>query len=253
MSDITADNSTCFSAPDARPETLGLVIFDCDGVVIDSEIISACTLMELLSRWEINIDAEYVRRNFLGRSFPTVTGIVEQQFGVPLPSDFESDYRRMLLERFETQLRPMPGVMELLGSLQHPYCLATSSSPKRVRRSLELTGLQSSFEGMVFTASEVANGKPAPDLFLHAAATCGVSPDDCLVVEDSDVGLQAARAAGMRVVWFKGGGHMRGNDGKQGELPDPSVRPDFQIYGLSELPGILSRYGMTSGNVCYGC
>ena len=252
MSDISIDKTISVADANSRPAALGLVIFDCDGVVIDSEIISARTLMELLTRWEIDIDAAYVRRNFLGRSFPTVIGIVEQQFGVALPPDFESDYRRMLLERFETQLKPMPGVLQVLEGLQHPYCLATSSSPKRVRRSLELTGLLPYFGKAIFTASQVARGKPAPDLFLHAAAQYGVPPEACLVVEDSYVGLQAADAAGMNVVWFTGGGHMCAQQGRADAEDTPPVRPQYQISALAELTGILSSHAVVPRDFRYG-
>ena len=189
--------------------TPALVIFDCDGVLVDSEVISARVLVEVAAEAGVAFDAPYVARHFLGRSFPTVARSIAADFRVTLPPDFEARYRSRLLARFEADLRPTPGIEDLLGRLAVPSCVATSSSPARAARSLALTGLDR-FLPRVFTASEVARGKPAPDLFLHAAAMMGAAPASCLVIEDSPPGLLAARAAGMAVVAYAGGSHMRG-------------------------------------------
>ncbi len=188
--------------------TIELVIFDCDGVLIDSEIISANILVEQINRLGLDVDFRYVQQNFLGRSFPRVVRLIREQFGLQLPADFEDNYRSELLRNFETGLVVMPGVEQVIDTLAVAYCVATSSSPKRVRRSLELVGLLDRFRDRMFTASQVANGKPAPDLFLHAAAQMAVEPSKCLVVEDSFSGLDAARAAGMTVWHFTGGSHI---------------------------------------------
>ncbi len=188
---------------------VSLIIFDCDGVLIDSEVISARILIEEAAAQGVDIDLDYVRDHFLGRSFPTVAQIIRDRFTVTLPPNFEGRYRARLLERFETDLRPMPGIHGLLSRLGVAHCVATSSSPPRVARSLAIAGLDSYFP-RVFTASLVAQGKPAPDLFLHAAAQMGADPEDCLVIEDSRPGILAARAAGMQVVLFTGGSHMQG-------------------------------------------
>lgn len=190
--------------------TINLVIFDCDGVLIDSEIISATILVEQINGLGLNVDFQYVQENFLGRSFPRVVRLIREQFGVQLPADFEDNYRSELLRIFETDLVAMPGIMQAIDGLAVAHCVATSSSPKRVKRSLELVGLIDRFENRMFTASQVANGKPAPDLFLHAAANMGVEPTNCLVVEDSISGLDAAHAAGMMVWHFTGGSHLAG-------------------------------------------
>lgn len=187
-----------------------LVIFDCDGVVIDSEVISARVLIAHLATIGVFVDAAHVRTHFLGRSFPKVAVEVRTQYGVTLPDDFEAVYRATLLKAFETELKPMPGIVEVLNAVPVASCIATSSSPQRARRSLELTGLLPHFEGKVFTASEVANGKPAPDLFFHAAKQMGVAPENCLVIEDSIPGVKAAIAAGMRIWHFTGGSHLAG-------------------------------------------
>jgi HAD superfamily hydrolase (TIGR01509 family) len=189
-----------------------LVIFDCDGVLIDSEVISARMLIAALAGYGVDIDMAFVTRQFLGRSYPTVLREVRETFGVTLPDRFEADYRARLLASFQRDLVVMPGVMGALADLTLQYCLATSSSPERLATSLALVGLTQAFAGRAFTASEVARGKPAPDLFLHAAARMGADPARCLVIEDSLTGIRAGLAAGMQVWRFTGGSHLRGLD-----------------------------------------
>ena len=187
-----------------------LCIFDCDGVLIDSEIISANMLIAELTALGVEIDLDYVARHFLGRSYPTVMKQIRLEFGLDLPDDFEARYRARLLAAFETDLRVMPGVAEVLDQIAVPWCVATSSSPPRANRSLEIVGLAERAQGRIFTASEVAQGKPAPDLFLHAARQMGVDPARCLVIEDSLTGIRAGLAAGMTVWRFTGASHLKG-------------------------------------------
>ena len=189
-----------------------LVIFDCDGVLIDSEIISARMLVAELARLGVAIDLDYVARHFLGRSYPVVMEQIRREFGLALPPEFEDDYRATLLAAFEAGLRPMPGAAETLAALAVPFCVATSSSPGRAAQSLRLTGFGALVGPHLFTASQVARGKPAPDLFLHAAASMGATPARTLVIEDSEMGLRAARAAGMAAWRFTGGSHLAGRD-----------------------------------------
>ncbi|PZQ95976.1 MAG: hydrolase [Cereibacter sphaeroides] len=189
-----------------------LVIFDCDGVLIDSEVISARMLIAELKSYGVEMDMGFVSRHFLGRSYPVVLQEVRTRWGVALPAQFEADYRARLLAAFERDLKLMSGVTDVIGQLARPYCLATSSSPERLRRSLELTGLMPLFSGRCFTASEVAQGKPAPDLFLHVASRMGAEPARCLVIEDSLNGVRAGLAAGMEVWRFTGGSHLVGLD-----------------------------------------
>ena len=201
-----------------------LIIFDGDGVLIDSEVISARQLIAELKGYGVEMDMAFVSRHFLGRSYPVVLKEVRDRWGVALPDRFEADYRARLLAAFERDLRRMDGVVETIGALRLPYCLATSSSPERMRRSLEITGMTALFRDVAFTASEVARGKPAPDLFLHAAARMGVKPAACVVIEDSLNGVRAGLAAGMRVWRFVGGSHMAGLDltSPEDALPEAS-------------------------------
>lgn len=195
-----------------------LVIFDCDGVLIDSEVISANMLIAELRDYGLDITLEFVSRNFLGRSYPTVMRDIREVFGVTLPDHFEVDYRARLLAAFARDLKVMPGVLDVIKGLRVPFCLATSSSPERAAQSLQLTGLDVLFGDRTYTASRVAKGKPAPDLFLFAADQMGVAPGRCLVIEDSLIGVRAGLSAGMEVWRFTGGSHLRGLD--------PSTPPD---------------------------
>ena len=208
-----------------------LVILDCDGVLIDSEIISLSMLIAELGARGVQVDLDYVSRNFLGRSYPTVMQAIRDAFGLDLPPEFETQYRDRLLAAFETDLKVMPGVRGALDGLALPRCVATSSSPKRAEHSLRLTGLDDLVGPRLFTASMVARGKPAPDLFLHAAAACGADPARCLVIEDSLTGIRAGLTAGMTVWRFTGGSHMAGRQLSQPEDATPHlVFNDFSTF-----------------------
>lgn len=185
----------------------GLVIFDCDGVLVDSEPIALRLLLETLAEAGLALDADVARHRFLGRSLASTREILAEDFGLTLSDAALGDMRRRLHAAFRAELRPIPGVAETLAALERPVCVASSSQPERIELSLRVTGLWRWFEGRAFSASMVARGKPAPDLFLHAAAAMGYAPADCLVVEDSPAGIAAAQAAGMRVVAFTGGSH----------------------------------------------
>ncbi|NIY80988.1 HAD family hydrolase [Celeribacter sp. HF31] len=189
-----------------------LVIFDCDGVLIDSEVISARMLIDELAGFGVEIDTAYVARHFLGRSYPVVMQQIREAFGLTLPDGFEDAYRARLIAAFQQELRPVQGVREAITQLSVPYTLATSSSPPRLADSLRIVGFSDLFEGRCTTASEVSHGKPAPDLFLLVAEKNRVSPSRCLVIEDSLAGVQAGLAAGMTVWRFTGGSHLRGLD-----------------------------------------
>ncbi len=207
-----------------------LIIFDCDGVLIDSEIISAKMLIAELATLGVRVDLDYVARHFLGRSYPTVMAQIRRDFSLDLPESFEEGYRARLLAAFARELKVMPGAAAVLDRLALPRCVATSSSPRRVEQSLHITGLWPLVEGSVFTASEVPNGKPAPDLFLHAAARMGARPDNCLVIEDSLTGIRAARAAGMEVWRFVGGSHL----GEATEQEPQDAVPDLRFASFDQ-------------------
>jgi len=191
-----------------------LVIFDLDGVLIDSEVLSCGSLAETLSRNGVPISTQEVMDRFLGRSFTEVMAFYERCRGLPMGEAFQREHRSLLLQRFTLSLQAMPGAASLLGGLKLPFCLASSSDPERVRLSLGLVGLEAAFGERVFSASMVARGKPAPDLFLLAARSLGAAPERTLVIEDSPTGVAAGLAAGMTVWGFVGGSHYAARDGR---------------------------------------
>lgn len=195
---------------------ISFVIFDCDGVLIDSENLSMRVWMQLLEARQIHIDQQYFFEHFLGRRFEHVKAVIKQDFKLIVDDSLAQQFACELKQIFEKELKPTDGINEVLTSLNVPYCLATSSSRERTRIALNATGLERYFsEAQIFTAADVARGKPAPDLFLHAANQHGVLPAHCLVIEDSAPGLQAAKAAEMQWLHFVGGSHMLQNAGKR--------------------------------------
>jgi len=187
-------------------ENVMLLIFDCDGVLVDSEPLSCRIDAEILTECGVPYTAEDVARDFTGVSIKDQIARIESDRGVRLPDDFTERLNRTLFQRFEAELKPIAGVRDAILSLPLPRCVASSSTPERIALSLRVTGLADLFDH-VFSSTQVARGKPAPDLFLHAAGQMNARPEDCLVVEDSVAGVQAAIAAGMRVIGFAGGGH----------------------------------------------
>jgi HAD superfamily hydrolase (TIGR01509 family) len=180
-----------------------LVIFDCDGVLVDSEQLVVRTEVQILDSlgWHLT-EADVIER-FVGRSAQYMHMQVEEQLGRPVDWErhFESRYR----EVFERELRPVQGVVEALEALSPPSCVASSGTHAKIRHSLGLTGLRDFFEDRIFSVQDVRRGKPAPDLFLHAARQMDVLPEACVVVEDSPAGVEAARAAGMTAFAYAGG------------------------------------------------
>ena len=189
-----------------------LVIFDCDGVVVDSEVLSCRCLAEVLGRHGVPVGLEEVFDRFLGRSFAAVEEHFLKIRGVPAPDQFRADLNAHLAAAFRASLRPMPHVEAVLAGLDKPYCLASSSHAERIRLTLAVTGLAHHFGGRVFDAAMVARGKPAPDLFLHVADKMGARAALTLVIEDSVTGVQAGKAAGMTVWGFTGGSHYADRD-----------------------------------------
>jgi HAD superfamily hydrolase (TIGR01509 family) len=189
-----------------------LFIFDCDGVVVDSEVLACQALAETLGGHGIPVGIEDVFAHFLGRSFDRVEAFYRERKGTPLPEAFRADFRRRIEAVFRASLRPTAGIADLLRGLRQSYCLASSSDTARLAMTLAAAGLAETFGNRVYSASQVARGKPAPDLFLFAAGTMGAVPARCLVVEDTVPGVLAGKAAGMTVWGFIGGSHCAGRD-----------------------------------------
>nr|WP_241562199.1 HAD family hydrolase [Streptomyces hoynatensis] len=194
----------------AIPEPLAvprveLVIFDCDGVLVDSEPLALRVCVELGAElgWPLS-EREIVDR-FLGRSERAVRAQVSERLGETAADRWAEEYQLRLAEIIEEELTEVDGVSEALDAIDIPHCIASSGRHEKMRRTLARTGLYPRFAGRIFSAEEVAHGKPAPDLFLHAARQMGVAPAHCAVVEDSQYGVRAARAAGMRSFGYAGG------------------------------------------------
>jgi HAD superfamily hydrolase (TIGR01509 family) len=186
-------------------EPLELVIFDCDGVLVDSERLAIPIDGVILGHFGIEMPEAEIIDRFLGRSPSVMTEFLQEALGRTLADDWREPFNRLFQEAYEAELAPIDGVPAALDQIPLPVCVASSSEPDPLRYKLELTGLYDRFAPNVFSAAEVAHGKPAPDLFLHAAARMGVDPARCAVVEDSQYGVQAARAAGMDAFGYAGG------------------------------------------------
>jgi HAD superfamily hydrolase (TIGR01509 family) len=187
-------------------ERMTLLIFDCDGVLVDSEVIAHQTLLEALAALGLTVSLPEAFALFSGRSLKDTTAVIERQLGHPLPAGFLEHSRGRLFARFRAELKPVPDIVNAIRALPYPRCAASSSSPDRLSLALEVTGLAPFFEH-AFSATQVERGKPAPDLFLYAARQMGAEARDCIVIEDSPLGVAAGCAAGMRVIGFAGASH----------------------------------------------
>ena len=191
-----------------------MVIFDCNGVLVDSEPLSTAIVSQEFIRAGFGLTPDVVARYFTGRRQADMFAEVEMAAGRKLPKDFAATVANATLRKFRVELRATAHAAHALSWLRGPKCVASSSTLDRMRVSLESTDLIRFFEPNLFSASDVPNGKPAPDLFLHAAAKMHVNPADCLVVEDLPAGVAAGVAAGMTVIGFVGGSHAGAGLGK---------------------------------------
>lgn len=181
-----------------------MVIFDCNGVLVDSEPIATAVAAEEFARVGIPLTPDIIARYFTGRRSADMLAAVEAATHRRLPLNFANQLTAAMLRRFRKELRPTPHIAYALTWLRGPKCVASSSTHDRIRVSLETTGLLRFFGNSIFSASEVRYGKPAPDLLQHAAARMGVQASDCIVIEDSTAGISAARAAGMMPIGYVG-------------------------------------------------
>jgi len=186
---------------------IDLIVFDCDGVLVDSEIISCRAHADVLTRHGYPITSEQVFDRFLGRSTRQARSEIESELGRSLPDHFYADLQNELFRSFQETLEPMPYITQALDTILQAVCIASSGSQDRMRVSLGRTGLYHRFAPNIFSAAQVERGKPAPDLFLFAAEQMKMAPANCLVIEDSIPGISGAIAAGMPVFGFHGGSH----------------------------------------------
>jgi HAD superfamily hydrolase (TIGR01509 family) len=188
---------------------IDLVIFDCDGVLVDSETITSQTIADSLADEGLSWTLEDVVKGFRGGSLAGVMAAAERELGSRLPDDYVVRFRELLFERLARDVKAVPGIHEALDGIEAaglPYCVASNGPRKKMETTLGTTKLLARFDGRIYSAYEVGLYKPDPGLFLHAAAAHGMQPEHCVVIEDSESGLAAAAAAGMRAVGYIGHG-----------------------------------------------
>lgn len=178
------------------------VIFDCDGVLVDSEPIGNQVLVDMANELGANIDLDYAYKHFKGHKMQYCADQIEALISVKLPSDFISKYRERSFEAFKANIKPVEGVTELIRNLNIPFCVASSGPEDKIRLNLELTGLLSYFENNIFSCYTIQKWKPSPAVFIWAAETLGFKISECVVVEDSITGVRAAKNGGFDVIGY---------------------------------------------------
>ncbi len=214
------------------------VIFDCDGVLIDSEWLACIAESEVFTDLGVDVSPEYVRDTYVGMANITMFAHFEAEFGIPLPANFEALHFAKTMEIFAAQLQAMPGVEEMLAGLGHLKSVASNSGTRRLNTSLEIAGLRQHFSEHIYSADMVAHPKPATDLFEHVLANIGASTDNTLVIEDGASGALAARQMGMPVLGFVGGSHCTAKTGSK--LMDAGA---LALFGdMRDLPSLLETH-----------
>ena len=219
--------------------TVDLIIFDCDGVLVDSEVISCRAHAQTLTRHGYPITADQVLDRFLGVSDREARQIIEAEIERKLPDDFEAQVKQATLQFYASELRPISHVGEAIAAIGLPKCVASSGTPEKIRHGLVCAGIYDQLAPHIFSASQVKRGKPAPDLFLFAAERMRTAPARCLVIEDSIPGVTGAVAAGMTVLGFHGGSHCR--PGYDDTLRAAGATMTFD--DMRQLPGLIARIG----------
>ena len=212
----------------ALTNATGLIIFDCDGVLVDSDRLSLEVQAEALTRIGLPTTYEDCARDYLGIGINATIEIVERRLGGPLPEGWLADLSTAVEKAFRERLEPVAGVVQALDQIRQPTCVASSGSQQKMRLTLSLTGLYERFAGRIYSCDEVVRCKPAPDVFLHAAQRMGVSPDRCVVVEDSRAGISGALAAGMHTLAYAA------------ETPRERLASAEHLFEqMAELPGLI--------------
>jgi HAD superfamily hydrolase (TIGR01509 family) len=218
---------------------IDLIIFDCDGVLIDSEILVCSMVSEELTRVGYAITPEQVVERFAGRPEPEILADIAEHWGQAVPGSYREAMTRRIHEAFTTELEAIPGVAATLGRIRVPMCVASSSAPAKLKMGLSFVSLYDYFVpagvANVVSATYVAQGKPAPDVFIYAAGWMRTPVERCLVIEDSLPGVRAARAAGMRVFGFTGGSHCSPGHGER--LLEAGA--ERVLGGMEELEGAV--------------
>ena len=222
-----------------------LIIFDCDGVLVDSEVISCRAHAETLTRHGYPISSEQVLVRFLGVSEKDARRIVESELGRALPDNFEAEVKHATLSFYADDLSAIAHVGDAIAALTLPKCVASSGTPEKIHHGLTCAGLYDQLAPHIFSATQVKRGKPAPDLFLFAADRMGARPERCIVIEDSVAGVTGARAAGMTVLGFYGGSHCAAEH--EDMLRQAGAAITFA--DMRQLPDLIAQAGQKHGSI----
>ena len=204
------------------------IIFDCDGVLVDSEPLGNQVMVEMANQYGANIDLNYAYSHFKGNSLKNCIDKISELTDKQIPNDFEYQYRKRSFEKFRKDMQPIDGVRSLIENLTIPYCVASSGPENKIRLNLEVTGLLSFFENRIFSCYTINKWKPDPAVFLWASETMGFTPKECLVIEDSPIGVEAAVQGGFDVYGFTAHDY-------KGELQKSSTKTFNSMIKLPEL------------------
>ena len=204
------------------------IIFDCDGVLVDSESISSGVLTDMATELGAAISKDEALHHFTGKSLQFCLNYIEKTLGKPLPTDFDVQFRKRSFEQFSLHLQPIDGIHELLNQLTVPFCVASSGPTEKIIRNLTTTNLIQHFEGKIFSSYDIQSWKPEPDIFLHAAKSMGFEVHECIVIEDSSTGIQAAQSGGFDVIGFV-------NDGNTERFQNENIPICFSMKELHQL------------------
>lgn len=208
---------------------LSCIIFDLDGTLVDSEYLCNQAFLDLLP--ELNDSVKTLTQHYRGQKLSLILADIEKRIKRSLPTQFEVDYRQRVSELYSSQLKPMPNVIEMLNSIRLATCIASSGPPEKIWQALQLSGLATYFNNRIFSSYEVGSWKPEPGLFQHAAKAMGFAPEQCVVVDDSNVGIEAALAAKMLALQY------RPNEDY------PTFSGVISFSDMSELPKLMDKFG----------
>jgi HAD superfamily hydrolase (TIGR01509 family) len=215
-------------------DDIDLVIFDCDGVLLNTEEIASAVCVEALADLGMHLTLHQYAARYSGRPVADAWRQVESDLGKPLPEGFRERVDAKVLQRFSEALEPIDGVVDLLSAMRGPRCVASSTTLDLLRQNLARARIVDHFAPSIFSVSQVKRGKPAPDVFLFAASQMGADPHRCLVIEDSAAGVAAGKRAGMHVIGFSGGGHATDDHAERltGQGAGRVVRHMRELHGL---------------------
>ncbi len=205
------------------------IIFDCDGVLVDSETITCKVIVEMAKSVGLDIDLDFAIKQFSGEALHRIFAYIEERIDAPLPDDFEPVYRKKTYAAFKSEIQPIKGVHALLDRINVPFCVASSGPVKKIKLNLTTTKLIDKFNENIISSFEIGSWKPEPGIFLHAAKKMGFKPNECVVIDDSIYGVTAAKAGGFDVFAYV-------NDSNENPFENTDVKV---FHDMNKLDGLL--------------